>query len=144
MPVNAFPIAIELTKQAFQYALKIVNAHYSIKLLNIIDRESEQEVLSALAFSEFEQLVLFVDVTRLPDRGWLTLIKKCSDKINGEIYLVLLGHEAVDKKSRLFARLQDWIEIAIKANISEKNITYIISDEHVENSKATKKEAKNE
>jgi len=137
MPLDAFPIAIELTQQAYQDALKIVNAHYSVKLLNIIDRESEEKVLSALASSHLSGLIVFVDIARLPDRGWLTLIKKCSDKISGEMYLVILGQETVDKNPRLFARLQNWIEIAVKANISEKNMTYIIGEQHEDNPKGT-------
>lgn len=139
IPTDALPIAIELTQQAYQDALKIVNAYYSVKLLNIIDRESEEKALSTLTFSTSNSLVLFVDATRLPDRGWLTLIKKCNDKITGEIYLVLLGHEAVTENSQLFIRLQDWIEIALKANINEKNIAYIVNGEDIAPLKTTEK-----
>lgn len=126
LPSHAFFIAIELTQGPLKHAYLTVNDP-SVKLINIIDADSEELALSELQLSQVNDLVLFVDVKRLPDRGWLTLLKKCRYKSDLKIYLVLLSDECLDKKSQLQNRLQDWIEMANQADIEAEYITYKIN-----------------
>jgi len=123
LPSNAFFIATELTQLHFHHASSIVN-NLPVKLTNIVDAESENIALSELQLSQANDLVFFVDVKRLPDRGWLTFAKKCSYKNDLKMYLVLLNNEPLNKAPELQHRLQAWLETACQAGIDSENITY--------------------
>jgi hypothetical protein len=124
MPQNAYPIAIELNHRNLQQADKHVLKHYSVDLINVLDNVSQQAALSALKSSAAEHVILYVDVKRVPDRGWLSFAKKCQYKSNVQLYLLLLGEQPINK-AKISARLEDWIEIAAKVNISSQYITYL-------------------
>ncbi|WP_028869283.1 DUF2868 domain-containing protein [Psychromonas arctica] len=124
MPKNAYPIAIELNQRNLQQADKHVLKHYSVDLINVLDNISQQAALSALKSSAADHVILYVDVKRVPDRGWLSFAKKCQYKSNVQLYLLLLADQPVNK-AKIASRLEDWIEIAAKVNISSQYITYL-------------------
>lgn len=128
MPERAYPVAIELNDYFFQQANKHVSEYYSVALINVVDSQSQQASLSALKSSQLEHVLVYADSKRLPDRGWLSLVKKYHYKENTQVYLILLGNEAADQNDLLLSRLQDWIEMVAKVNISAQNITYLINE----------------
>lgn len=131
LPEQAYPIAIELNENFMQQASQHVLENYSVELINIVDSQSQQASLSALQLSQSEHVLLYADIKRLPDRGWLSLVKKFHYKSNVQIYLILLGNEAVEHNSQLLSRLQDWIEMVADVNISAENITYLINETNI-------------
>ncbi|WP_208380201.1 DUF2868 domain-containing protein [Psychromonas algarum] len=128
LPEKMYPFAIELDEKCLKQANSHIKAHYEEPLINILDNQSQQAVLSQLSSSKAENIVIYVDVKRLPDRGWLRLVKQCCYESNVTVYLILLGEQSVDVNSSLSVRLQDWIEIAAQARISTENITYLINN----------------
>jgi len=125
MPVDAYPLAIELNKSTLLAAQQHADQHYSIKLTNILDSESLQYALSELIVSDKPDLVLYVDIRRAPDRGWLSLVNKLYYKDATTLYLVLLGAEPLQNNQKRSERLQDWLEAASKVHISSSRITYL-------------------
>lgn len=140
IPEQAYPVAIELNNDFFQQASKHVLEYYSGELINVVDSQSQQVSLFALQLSQSEHVILYADFTRLPDRGWLSLVKKYFYKNNVQVYLILLGNEAVDPNSQLLKRLQDWIEIVAEVNILAPKITYLINEKKTQ---STSDEVKN-
>lgn len=124
MPENAYPIAIELNQRILQQADKHVLKHYSVDLINVLDNASQQAAMSALKSSAAEHVILYVDVNRVPDRGWLSFAKKCQYKSNVQLYLLLFGEQSANK-AKIASRLENWIEIAAKVNISSQYISYL-------------------
>ena len=123
IPEQAFPFAIELKPEYETQAKLHVSPYYAGNLTNVLDSETQRFALSALQQSDADNLVLYVDVMRLPDRGWLSLVKQCQDNNNVQVFLILLGDAEPD--GIMLKRLQNWIELAAQANISAHNITYI-------------------
>jgi len=134
MPEQAYPVAIELTSRRLLQAQHHAAKHYSINLVNITDSQSQQLFLSELMLSGNANIVLYVDINRVPDRGWISLVKQCHYKNDIKLYLILLADQAAQGELKLSARLQDWLEVATVANIEPSCITYkIIETDGVEN-----------
>ncbi|WP_160064676.1 DUF2868 domain-containing protein [Psychromonas sp. L1A2] len=128
VPKNAYPLAIELNHSRFQQA-NIHAAEYAVtRLINVVDSDSQQMALLQIQSGSVSNIVLYADLKRLPDRGWLSLVKKCHYQSNVQIYLVLLSEKPIEKNGPLSSRLQDWLEMAAQANITEQHITYIFDD----------------
>jgi len=119
LPANAVGIAVELSDRYLQFAQKMLDNFQGSGLSNIIDRASEQQALQTLYTAEKQPLILFVDAKRLPDRGWLTLVKKCRYRDDLNITLVLLVSDKQDLQSSV--RLQDWLAIATQAKIQPQH-----------------------
>ena len=128
MPVQAYPLAIELSKNNFNKAVHHAGQHYTINLINAVDSQSQQQALSEFHLSNLTHILLYVDVLRTPDRGWLSLVKKYRYKNNIHISLLLLGEESIQLNSKLEQRLQDWIDFATQADILSEQISYIIDN----------------
>ena len=128
IPENAYPLAIELNHSRFQQANKHAADYAVASLINVVDSDSQQTALLQIQSGNVSNIVLYVDLKRLPDRGWLTLVKKCYYQSNVQIYLVLLSEQLIEKNEPLLSRLQDWLEMAAQANITEQHITYITDD----------------
>lgn len=129
LPANAYPLAIELDAARFQQAASHVVAHYANQLVNAVDNQTQQIALSELARTQQQQILLYVDLSRLPDRGCLRLLKKCHYKTNVDIFLILLGQSAIGENPYLLSRLQNWMEMAEQAHISPDRITYLFNSE---------------
>jgi len=119
LPPKAIGIAVELNDRYLQFAQKILDNFQGNALTNIIDSASEQQALQTLYAAERQPLVLFVDAKRLPDRGWLTLVKKCRYRDDLSLTLVLLVNDKQDLQSS--ARFQDWLAIATQAEIQSQH-----------------------
>lgn len=128
MPKDAYPLAIELNTQCFAAAQEHVAKYYSINLINMVDSKSQQQCLSALTLSGKSNIILYADLQRAPDRGWLSLVNQCRYNNSATLYLVLLGGQPIKNDPKRLARLQDWIEAATKAHINTSCITYVLHD----------------
>ena len=124
MPIKAYPLAIELNQPCLEQANKHAAEYATNRLINVVDSESQQMALSQLQSDNVLNIVLYVDVTRVPDRGWLSLVKKCYYQSDVQIYLILLGDKPIEECEKLSSRLPSWIEMATQANISEQHIIY--------------------
>lgn len=129
LPENAYPLAVELDVICLQQAVSHVTQHYATHLINAVDDQTQQIILSELAISQQQQILVYVDLTRLPDRGFLRLLKKCHYKINAEVFLILLGREKIGQNAYLLGRLENWLEIAELAHISPQRVTYLLNSE---------------
>lgn len=123
IPDDAFPFAIELTSQYETKAKSHAAMFYSDSIINVLDSETQALALSALQLSHSKSLVLYVDVMRLPDRGWSSLVKQCEAQSHVQVYLILLGNTEPNEKT--LTRIEGWIDIAAQANITSHYITYI-------------------
>ena len=125
IPLGTYAIAIELNNTHLQQANSHAGSYSNSHLINALDYETQNEILSALALFEPTQMSVYVDIERSPDRGWLSFINKCYQKSKLQVYVILLGNEDIQKNEVLSVRLQDWIEMASKVNISAEYITYL-------------------
>ena len=142
MPQQAYSLAIELNAQHYQQAIWHVAEYYSPHLINALDSHTQVQAISELQFSQSDNVLLYVDVMRLPDRGWLSFVKKCRYKENLQLYLILLGNEASEENPVILKRLQGWMEAAMQININADHITYLIDDKSVVKSNNREKESK--
>jgi hypothetical protein len=128
LPTEVYPLAIELNRIRFQQASNHASSCSERPLMNILDNQTQQQALSALISSDLHHIVLYVDVLRLPDRGWLSLVKQLRYKNNVQVYLLLLGEHTVSEDMRTMARLDDWLSLATQAQISQQQINYLVSN----------------
>jgi len=122
---SAYPIAIELDSLCLQQAKQHAVHYYKGDLINVLDVSSQSMALITLHSTQVEHIVVYADVRRLPDRGWLSFVKQCRYQHNIQVSLILLGHQEIEKGIVVPTRLQDWIKIAKQANINEQQIMYL-------------------
>jgi hypothetical protein len=129
VPELSYAIAIELGSVYLQQASSYSKFHRSIGFMHAIDAQSQEEALNALELSNAQSILLYVDINRVPDRGWLSFIKKCQMKSTAEQYLILLGSDALSKNEHLQTRLEDWLEMSAQVNIRAEQVTYLANKE---------------
>lgn len=130
IPNNAFPFAIELKAKYLEKVGVHASSFHHGNIINVLDGETQAAALSAFQASQSDSIILYVDVMRVPDRGWLSLVKKCKAKNNASIYLILLGD--VEPNDITLDRIQGWIDIAAQAHIPELNISYLFNDQQAQ------------
>lgn len=128
IPADVYPLAIELNPMRFQQASNHASNYFELELINILDSQSQQQALSTLISSNISNVVVYVDVLRLPDRGWLSLVKLLRYKNNVQVYLLLLGEQTTTESIKIMARLDDWLSLATQAKISQQQINYIVDN----------------
>jgi hypothetical protein len=128
LPADVYPIAIELNSSRFKQASTHASHYYDKALINILDSESQQQALSILLSSGLSNVVLYVDLLRVPDRGWLSLVKKLRYKNNVQIFLLLLGEQTPTENIKIMTRLDDWLSLAAQVQISKQQINYIVDN----------------
>ena len=131
IPLNTFPIAIELTQVHLNQANLHRESYSDAHLINAVDHESQYEIESELSLLKPVEIAVYVDIQRLPDRGWLSFINKCNKKSDRRIYIILLGDENIEGNKALLAKFQDWIAMASRVNIPAQDITYLINKREV-------------
>lgn len=128
LPKQAYPIAVELGTKRYQQALKQVEALSYGPLLNVLDKDSQQQAITNIQTQTPQQVLIYVDMQRAPDRGWLSFVKQCRINETSQLYLVLLGAESLDP-ALLNKRLTLWCEKAAQANITQSQISYLLDKE---------------
>ncbi|MDN2663987.1 DUF2868 domain-containing protein [Psychromonas sp. 14N.309.X.WAT.B.A12] len=123
-PTDALPLAIELNSALLSKVRGQIDPIYSVSLINVIDGQTQQQAISLISDSNVNDLALYVDIKRVPDRGWLSFVKKCNTDPSMMIYLVILGEVILLEDERASLRFKDWIEMAAQAGIDASRITY--------------------
>ena len=122
LPKQSYSLAIELNTQL----LNILQGQLDIStaLINVIDGQTQQQALKALDIANVMSLVIYVDIKRVPDRGWLSFVKRCYSNSSRTLYLVILGDMALPEGEQDSLRFNNWVEMAEQANIDATCITY--------------------
>lgn len=134
LPSSFYPVAIELSAAQFIECKKHVmqSAPEKIKFLkHICDFQSQQFVLNELLTIEPQAIVLYVSLSRLPDRGLLAFIKSLTLLTTQPFYLLLLD-DGLMQAEHASKRRSDWYALAAQANIPLENVIRFKSDQNQE------------
>jgi len=121
---DALPLAVELNGALLNRIRGLIAPTYSHSLINVIDGQTQQQAISLITHSKATNLALYVDIKRVPDRGWLSFVKKCSSDPSMTVYLIILGEVVLQEDDRASLRFKDWVEMASQAGIDVSYITY--------------------
>lgn len=123
---DSYPIAIELSdKQLFLAIehLKRYNSKFVDELINACDHQTQTSILATIKKSNSKTIVLYVSVSRLPDRGLKRFIGELTSLPDKEFQLFMI----VDKNHSL-QRNSDWYQLANNVGIKLDNILHIEVD----------------
>ena len=130
LPAAFYPVAVELSETQ----LIICNEHvkqyspeYAGSIQNICDFQSQQSLLQDFAKIKQQAVVLYVTLSRLPDRGLLGFIKPLTELGSKSFYLLLID-EAPSEALPLNKRRSDWYTLAEQAGIPLDNIIHLKSN----------------
>jgi len=118
-----YPLAIELSSQQITSAqahLKKSNNKHSNSLVNVCDYSGQRELLATLDSSEALSIVIYVALSRAPDRGLKRFIKELTALKGKQFHLFLLIENAQSTK-----RDSDWYQLADDVGIALDNILHI-------------------
>lgn len=124
LPEQLYRIAIELNTARYQQAL-IHSGLAKKELANLLDGEVQQQVINTIQTQSIQQILLYVDIQRTPDRGWLSFVRQCQLDENSQIFVVLLGGKDLTNE-KLSKRLTMWCEKAAQVNIQQTHISYLL------------------
>ena len=123
LPENFYPVAIELSDRQFS----IVESHLLLPpkllnelLVNVCDFQAQQQLLLDLKQSESRTIVLYVALSRLPDRGLKRLIGELTSLPDRSFYLALIVENKHNKQ-----RDSGWYQLANDVAIKLDNIVHI-------------------
>lgn len=133
LPVTFFPVAIELSTSELTVCDKHINQSLGQTndiTVNICDFQDQQALLQNINSIEQASIVLYVSISRVPDRGlssFITGLIRASDKV---FYLLLIDQQV----NPLNMRRSDWYHLAQKVGIPLDNIIHLkVNDlEHYE------------
>jgi len=124
LPSCFYPVAVELSEAQFIECQKHVK-HYSPEqfalLKNVCDFQTQQQLLNEIKTIEQKAVVLYITLTRLPDRGLLAFIKSLTSLTSKSVYLLLID-EGLMEESYVNKRCSDWYQLAAQADIPLENI----------------------
>ena len=123
-PDHAFPLAIELNTSLLNEIRDQLDSVYAALLINVVDGQSQQQAINSLKIANINTLVIYVDIKRVPDRGWLSFVKRCQSAHSVTVYLVILGKVTLVEDNRASLRFKDWVEMAAQVDIDIAHITY--------------------
>ncbi len=124
LPSCFYPVAIELSATQLIECKKHVKQYSPEQfelLKHICDFQSQQQLLNEIVNVGPQAIVLYVTLSRLPDRGLLGFIKSLTALTTKSFYLLLID-DALIESSHLSKRRSDWYELAAQADISLDNI----------------------
>lgn len=132
LPKSFYPVALELSaiqldickKHAQQYAQHVD------PVMHIFDFPSQQTLLHELPDINQQAIVLYVALSRVPDRGLLRFIKSLTSLTAKPFYLLLIddGSACADINTRRSA----WYELAEQATISLDSIIHLSTIKEVQ------------
>ena len=120
LPALFYPVAVELSEKQFVAVKNLLHVDPAKQLLNSCDFKSQQAVLANISTVR-SAIVIYVALSRLPDRGLLSFIRSLTDK-NSQLFYLLLVDEHLTATVEKKTRRSDWYRLAQKANISLDNI----------------------
>lgn len=124
LPDFFYPVAIELSHTQ----LLACEAHVTeycpqqlSHLKHLCDLQSEQSVLADLSAISGSVIVIYVALSRLPDRGLLRLLTTINTLNENSLYLVLIDDNKL-QASHSEKRRSDWYRAAAQADITLDNV----------------------
>lgn len=123
LPRHFYPLAIELSGSQFSLAkahLKSVLPELNVDFVNVCDHSQQQRLLSEIKLNANEDVVLYVALNRLPDRGLKRFVSQLTAIANKQYHLFLL----IDNK-RTAQRDNDWYRLADSVGIQLDNILHV-------------------
>lgn len=121
-PAYFYPIAIELSGRQHSLAeghLSQYSANYEGSLLNVCDYGTQQQILADLKHQESKTLVIYVALSRLPDRGLKRFIAQLTSP-DRTVHLAMLIEQ-----QQSVQRDSDWYRLARDVGIELDNILHI-------------------
>tara|TARA_R110001583_G_scaffold30866_3_gene106182 strand:- start:4028 stop:5458 length:1431 start_codon:yes stop_codon:yes gene_type:complete len=120
---NHYAIAIELSEQQLDFAKQHLTSQHSKfvnEITNACDHQSQQSVIASLQNIESHEIVLYVSMNRLPDRGLKRFISELTAIPQKEFKLFMLV-----EKNHHQQRDSDWYQLAASVGIMLDNISHI-------------------
>ncbi|MCW8994459.1 MAG: DUF2868 domain-containing protein [Psychromonas sp.] len=127
LPDSFYPIAIELSDAQLTICKQHVKQYASEQsgtLQHICDFPSQLSLLKDFAKIEAQAIVLYVALSRLPDRGLLGFIKSLTAAGSKSFYLLLID-DVVSDIAQSDERRRDWYTLAAHADIPLDNIVHL-------------------
>jgi hypothetical protein len=118
-----YPIGIELSERQFNFAKAHLQSQHSKSLndfINVCDHQSQQSVIASLQQHQSHEVILYVSVNRLPDRGLKRFINQLTLNITKQFKLLLIVENSAHQQ-----RDTDWYQLADKVGIRLDNIIHI-------------------
>ena len=132
-PKQFYPVFLELSSKEFEtLALQLSKKEDLLchDFINLCDYESQTKLIGNIEQIKPHDIVLYIGLSRLPDRGVLSLIKKIKAASESHCYLVLVIDSANDPQStRYKQRNQDWYKLANSVNIPFENVSHLAISE---------------
>ena len=124
LPTHFFPVAIELSQAEF--ILCDSHAKQSLQsnrhsLSNICDFQDQQALLQDIKKIAEKSVVLYVSISRAPDRGLSSFITDLMNESDQSFYLLLIEQQV----KPLNFRRSDWYHLAQKVGIPLDNIIHL-------------------
>lgn len=123
LPEHFYPIAIELSDQQHALAkhhIVLLQAPSMPSMINVCDYQAQQQLLLDLKHSESTTIVVYVALSRLPDRGLKRFIGQLTSLPEYCFYLALIVESKKNKQ-----RDSDWYQLAKEVSIALDNIVFI-------------------
>jgi hypothetical protein len=124
LPTTFFPVAIELSESELELCDKHIKQSLVKHLktpINICDFQEQQTLLQELVNVEQQSIVLYVSISRVPDRGLSSFITDLISGSNKIFYLLLIDQQI----NSLNIRRSDWYHLAQKVGIPLDNIIHL-------------------
>ena len=135
LPTSFYPIAIELSETQLMICNKHVKQYspeHSEALQHICDFQGQQSLLKGFADIKEQAVVLYVTLSRLPDRGLSGFMKSLTRSGNKPFYLLLID-DGFSEASQVNKRRSDWYTLAAQVGIPLDNIIHLKSTNGTEN-----------
>ena len=127
LPASFYPVAVELSETQLIICNKHVKQYspeHSGALQHICDFQGQQSLLKDFAGIKQQAVVLYVTLSRLPDRGLLGFIKSLTG-LGGKSFYLLLIDDGLSEASQSDKRRSDWYTLAVQAGIPLDNIIHL-------------------
>ena len=120
LPELFCPFAIELSDVQFATCSQHVKQHsreYAERLKNICDFQDQRWLLNQVEVLTKKAIVIYVSISRIPDRGLVRLFHSLLEFNNKSFYLVLIDDGFLDPM-QTNKRCSDWYRLATQVGIS--------------------------
>lgn len=136
VPKQCYPVFLELSTKAFEALVLPLSKEVELlchDFINLCDYESQSKLIDNIEQTKPNNIALYVGLSRLPDRGMLSLIKKIKATSESHCYLVLVIDTTNDPQSmRYKQRSEDWYKLAESVNIPFDNVSHLAISEALE------------
>ena len=129
LPASFYPVAVELSEKQLmicQKHIKQYSPEHSGALKHICDFQAQQSLLKDFAEIKQQAVVLYVTLSRLPDRGLSGFIRSLTRLGHKSFYLLLID-DGLSSPEQVNKRRSDWYTLAAQADIPLDNILHLKS-----------------